>query len=108
MAVVPSRTFVLSTTPTAIPQMSMCVGDTDHIGFDVTAIEALGNLSGTPAWASSNTSAVTTSGEAYATPIVKAIVTGVAEGDALLTCTIVTGNGHTLKRSICIHVRSPL
>ncbi len=107
MAVVPLRTFVVSTTPTRIPQVYVSVGDTDHVGLDLTAIAALSAINGTPAWASSSANA-TVSGDAIAASIAKTIVVGVAEGDALLTCTVTTTDGHVLKRSICIHVRSPL
>lgn len=110
MAITPhaSRTFPLSPAPGEIPKVRIAVGDTEHIAFDVTDLLVTGDsVTGVPAWASSATGVATTGGELFADSLAKASITGVAEGQALMTCTITMAIGRVYKRSVAVIVRTP-
>ena len=106
-----ARTFRASPSGSLPIVVRMAPGDIEVFALDLTdCMLASDTVSGIPAWSTSS-SVVTLGGENLngGTQAVVLVTAGSAEGEALLTCSAtVTLNNRTFKRSIAIHVRSPL
>lgn len=106
-----TRTFRVSADNDVPPQIRMAPSEVEVVALDFTDVVGTdGTLSATPAWTAAS-SVVTLGGEGLTNGVTAGVVVtaGSSEGDVVITCraTLAT-NSREYRRSITIHVRSPL
>lgn len=105
-----SRTFRASINGDAATQRArIAPSDVEVLALDFSDCLGSDSFNGTPSWTSSSTSAVTVVSEDSSGAEAQVLISGVAVGESVLTCrAVLAPSGREYRRSITVHVRSPL